>query len=96
MDLFEEILNETFVALVVDGNESRSLKLYDNYASTEFSGSVRKTEAGYVLRIQDPFFGESRILRTDDARKIYDELWQLEESLRKVHAAMSDYRLCFD
>lgn len=95
MDLFEEIKNETFVALVVDGDD-QVLKLYDNYANTEFSGSVTKTEDGYVLRLQDSFFGVSRFFRTADARKIYDELWQLEAGLCKVHAAMPDYLMCFE
>lgn len=95
MDLFEEIKNETFVALVVDGDD-QVLKLYDNYANTKFSGSVTKTEDGYVLRLQDSFFGVSRIFKTADARKIYDELWQLEAGLNKVHAAMPDYLMCFE
>ncbi len=95
MDLFEEIKNETFVALVVDGDD-QVLKLYDNYANTEFSGSVRKTEDGYVLRLQDSFFKESRTIRTANAQRIYDELWQLEAGLCKVHAAMPDYLICFE
>ena len=95
MDLFKQIRNENFTMLVVDG-DNQSLQLYDNYANTQFSGSVTKTEdGGYHYRIQDSFFNESKCFTTFDGNRIMQELLTLDESFDKIRAAMSDYRLNF-
>lgn len=95
MDLFKQINGENFTVLVVDG-DNQSLQLYDNYANTQFSGSIIKTEeGGYYYRIQDSFFNESKSFIIFDGNRIMQELLALDESFDKIRAAMSDYRLNF-